>query len=690
MTNDDSRVLCHGDETRAALDALEFSDGDKSCSNQEFDELNVNESVDELDLQIEAYLDDELSSEERAEFENKLANDASLRKRVELEKKTLDALGTLDDEPNVVDITERTVDRLNSETKAKLEELRSKRAAQTRRGRLVQIAAPFACLILGFCVFSAVLPDVSRQRERDADVVERLVQLEAVGDFDYLEALSNANLFEEWRKRPVANLPGAKRAENVVSADIRERPYSELVKDAAFYRLQRRFEALDHDSQEHWRKLRRQIDKSPDKEKLLQTLDDYAGWLLVSTGASDRARLEAMPVDARIQEIRRRMDASQRFVDSMRNRLNNQRSENQERNAGNFAQNTGPGSALRATLPENLRREDFRSIYNKYVEYRSKKNASADDSQGRHDDVMEFLSEVGTDNLVSDFSQESKNELDALDETQRSSMIGLIVSLSFVENAERFVPTRPFQNNEEQQRNPFRRRGASIQELAETLRNANDRARDLITSSPPYEARGRLLGLYWGFFNPQTQNERDDRARGTGMDMQRRPGGGMNMSPGGAPGFGGPINSWQGGPSGRAPGAPGAPNFGGPMNNWPDAPSDKAPGAPGAPNFGGPMNNWPGAPSDKEHGVPGAPNFGGPMNNWPGARSEKAHGAPDAPNFGGPINNWPAGTKSGESSSQGGMPGNLPSAAPFSADNSHSGADDHSDKDQPSNEKESQ
>ena len=545
--------------TRDALYALERESDDVGDFGLD-DELAFDDApLDEIDLTIQEYLDGELSDEERAAFEARIANEPWLAKRVESSKSTFDVLDAFDEpvesESVAVDLTERTVDRLNQEAKAELAAIKARRDAVRRRGKALSIAAPILFLFIGYGVFAALTPDVERQRERDARVVERLMQLEAVDDFEYLKALADANLFESLRQTSPPNMAfGARNRENAALAEVRDRPYDELIKNSVFYRLQRRFEALDRETQDKYRELRRQIDESPEKEKLLQTLDDYSGWIVSSTSDADRRRLAASPIPTRIREIRRRVDDAQRFMDAFRSWQNGRRSGEQ---SGGGARNNGPGSSLRAALPPTLQRENFQSIYNKYVEFMSNPENNDGDSS-RHDDVLDFLAATDQESLISDFSQESKDELNALDPAQRSSTLGLIVSLSFIENGRRFVQTRPFQDSESRSR----RRGGSVQELGETLRETNPRARDYVTSLPPLEARGALMSLNWGVgnwnsFNVNSQNNPNNRNE-RNVDPSNR-----NRNPFGAgtPPFGGgfPGRFPPGGPGFNQVGAPSGP-----------------------------------------------------------------------------------------------------------------------------------
>lgn len=556
------------DETQEALDALERESALEAEFKLDFegqfndapDLDDDNDPVDETTMIIVAYLDNELSEEERDNFEKRLLEDSKLRERVESERLAINAVDELRKEPTTVDLTEQTVDKLNTEAKEELERILLRNEARERRAHAVQFAIPFLLFVLGYLLFAAFAPNVSRQRERDANVVERLAQLEAVGDYEYLRALADSNVFEKWREAlktsrgrfysqraqfsrntPEVSLNDAADAENA-SAIGKGKSYKELLRDPVFYRLQRRFEALDEPTRNKWRELRRQIDADPDREKLLQTLDDYTSWLVSSTNQTERLRLEDAPIPGRIMEIRRKLDESIRIAELGQTRQNNGGNNNQNPGAakerpandgkanapqlpqqpnmrpGNNERNNQRdrlGASLRSALPDPLQRENLHSVYNKYVEYRrAHEHQGATD--GEHDDVLDFLTNVPVDEIVADFSQESKDVINELEPQQRSSLIGLVVSLSFLENADNIVQTRPMQwgrrNN-----NGFNygfQRGDSVQTLAKTLRNANQETRDFITSCPALEAHGILMSLQWGFFRYNAFDQNNPGRRG--------------------------------------------------------------------------------------------------------------------------------------------------------------------------------
>lgn len=483
------------------------------------------DAIDPIELEITDYLADEMTREEKSAFEEKMRLDPELKRRVDAEREALNALDELqwsDLDNSNVDLIEATVDKLNSETQTELDEALAKRKKLDARAKLAAIVTTVVAIALGFCAFAAVLPSEQEKREADARVVERLAQLEAVGDFDYLKALAAANFLPEWREawRNFDAENDEKEDENVEnnSAASTQRSYQELTQDRVFYRLQRRFEALPEKEQNRWRDLRRQIDRDEDAEKLLQTLDDYSAWLLKSTNLEEREQIDNMTIPERLEEVRKRINESVRFANSLKlrnavqNGEKNGQGDAQRRDWGAQRMQTNPAqyknAALRAALPEEFKDEDLTSLAQKYGEYARKRRADDRNLFGAHEGVVQFVQDSNSEELLSNFSEKARNYLDDADPQTRSTLIGLLVSVGYLEEYERrrAPMTRPFQY-----RNPlvtpFQQRANgesgkvrqdSTKELAETLKKAPLPVRDYILSCPPQEARGLLVGLNWG------------------------------------------------------------------------------------------------------------------------------------------------------------------------------------------------
>ncbi len=519
-----------------AIDAIDDGDCDDYSPNELGDD-GGGDIVDSIELLIADYLDDALSPEDRSSFERLVDKDESLRKRVEEERNAWNALDFLEVEPESNDLVETTVERLNAETEAEITRVSEARKKSRRRAVGVQVVASALLLLTGYFAFAAVMPSAETRRERDAKVVERLAQLEAVGDFEFLVALDSANLFDVWRAKMRENQL-ATEGKIAPALETREgevdRPYAELAQDRVFYRLERRFEALPAKEQDRWRNLRAQIDAASNSSKLLRTLDDYNFWLATSTTPSDRERLDAMSTSDRVAEIRRKVDESNRSLDFFRKLREGPAPQgfplqpptpnsgaNPNANPGtnpNDAERTPPPtnnkalSALRASLPDEIKNENLAPLYCQYVNFLRSKGGD-ESPNGQCEGIVNFLKESDPNCLTSDFSDCGKNYVKGLDESTKSTILGLLVSISFLEETERnrAPETRPFQYRPRgefpQDRGKFgprggapdfKMKGESVAELARSLQNARGATRDYITSCPAQEARGLLLGLHWG------------------------------------------------------------------------------------------------------------------------------------------------------------------------------------------------
>ena len=488
----------------ADFDSLELVDEQDPDA---FDDDLDTTPLDETELQIAAWLDGELDDEERAEFEKRLENDPQLRARVESEKNAVDALELIDDDGDIdpdSQVVDKTVEKLNAQTQGELNALQNEKRKRRRTAFLVQGIAFIVLCALGFEVFNLFFPNVEKRRREDAPVVERLQQLESVGTFDYLVALDQSRILDLWRQTQkeafeIFAPPFAKRKESVPV--VANRTYDELLQDRVFYRLQRRFESMDPQTQEKWRVLSRQINEAPNSASLLKTLDDYSAWLVLSLQSDERESIEALPISERLREIKRRVFEWKKTVDAFKSaQLNKSNESNAAANADDAdpqSRRRGPMSLLRASLPSELQKEDLRPIYSAYLQYRDakQKNPNIND---RREDVLEFIATIDKEKLFSQFSPESRKWLEELAPEEQSSILGLLVSVSFIENVERpFVPMRPFQNEDGPRKMNDPSAIDSVQNLAVTLRVASQEERDFITSCPIPEARGRLIGLAW-------------------------------------------------------------------------------------------------------------------------------------------------------------------------------------------------
>ena len=466
------------------------------------DAMETDAELDPLDEEIAAYLDDELEPEEREVFERRLVDDPQLRARVDAERDAWNALSLLAvDSPNER-LPDAVVERLDDETQT---ELRALSAILRRRRALRALWLGSTALLLaalGFGVFSLLFPDVQTRRERDFRVVERLAQLEIVGEFDYLTALDASGLFDA-PSPPFGDAPPS-----TVDDETSLKSFEELAQDRVFYRLQQKFERLDAETQERRRTLYRQIVDAPNADALWSLLDRYCAWFSAVANADEREKLLAAPIPERLEIVRRYRDFARRLAE-------------RQRDAGNrFAPGSPPTSfpfaekvndaqrrekspqirAFRDALPEELRDENLDALGQKYDDFLRNKR----DYGGKRESALAFLTEELSEKIVDDFSPQARDYLRGLAEEERSAALGLLVTLGFWEREERaFKPTRPFQRDARPFERPFEKdaqRRDAVRELAETLRNLPPETRDFLTSRPADETRGLLWATHWRAF----------------------------------------------------------------------------------------------------------------------------------------------------------------------------------------------
>ncbi|MBR2005755.1 MAG: hypothetical protein IJ991_16430 [Thermoguttaceae bacterium] len=495
-----------------------FSDLDAELDNRASE---TDAELDPLDEEIAAYLDDELAPEARAAFERRLADEPKLRARVDAERDAWNALSLLDVAAPNERLPDAVVERLDSETQTELLALST--SLRRRRALRALFLASTALLLaaLGFGVSSVLFPDVQTRRERDFRVVERLAQLEIVGDFDYLTALDASGLFaptpppppfaspadaRRTPPRPGSFAPGAPAPPPPPPPT--PKTLEELSQDRVFYRLQQKFERLDAPTQERRRALYRQIVDAPNADALWPVLDRYCAWFSAVPSDDDREKLLAAPIPERLEIVRRYREFARRFAERQRDgagRFAPPQAQNNARTS-DAAERRGDSPQIRAfrdALPEELRDENLDALGQKYDDFLRTKR----DYGGKRESALAFLTEESSEKIIAALSEKARSYLRDLSEEERSAALGLLVTLAFWEREERSSrPTAHFPNGGRAAATfgaqPFARdaqRQDFIRELAETLRKLSPERRDFLTSRPADEMRGVLWATHWRF-----------------------------------------------------------------------------------------------------------------------------------------------------------------------------------------------
>lgn len=530
----------------------------------------IDEPLDPLEEQIVAYLDGELTPEEQAIFEKFIENEPELKQRINEERKAWNALELLDSESSEQDIVGSTVDRLNSETQAELQLLQLK----TRRRRSILIIASICASIVlcfvGYAFSSLVFPDIQTRRERDCHVVERLPALEAAGSFEYLNALDDAGLFTSPFLTSTDAKPRALKSYEDLSQDrafYRNQQRFESFSATERQRLRELYEQIDRsqnaarlwklaDDYAFWLAVainkieREQIETLSTNEKLhaIRKKQEFFKRLYEYSQTSENMRAVG------------NMRPQRGFGAPWHNPDDPQRMQNENNDA------YLPAAAIRMSLPDKLKDVDLSKIYQHYLDFVKKRRTDRDKST-LPDDVFAFLKETDPRELLSLTPKETQEYLSEKTEEELESSVGLLVALSYLEHsvAERrpAPPNVPFgapnarkekmgfettsgnnwiESNTKEGRNapnnkpndrfasttfnemkgPQTRFGFggpfagspqnTIEDLADTLKNAPEEAKKFIFSNPPQTSWPVLIGLHWRL----TQAREFNSAQGKG------------------------------------------------------------------------------------------------------------------------------------------------------------------------------
>lgn len=265
--------------------------------------------------EIVAYLDGELSAEESARVEQRLASDESYRQQLQSIERAWLALDQLPQE-YVDDRFSRTTMELA--VKAAATEVQERTMALPvvqRRRRLSSVLAACAAAALGFLVFRLAWQGPDRALLADLPVVDNV---DVYAQFDsptYIRSLQQelGDDLHELGCKPCQAPERMERLKVVSDAEGRDEWLNQL-DDEERTNLRakyNRFRQLPADEQNRLRKLHGQIAAEPDAEKLQQAMLVYSDWLGGLPPARQFELRTMQPPEERIRTI-------ERWVDEMR------------------------------------------------------------------------------------------------------------------------------------------------------------------------------------------------------------------------------------------------------------------------------------------------------------------------------------------------------------------------------------
>jgi hypothetical protein len=403
--------------------------------------------------EIVAYLDGELSPEESARVEQRLAADESYRQQLQSIERAWLALDQLPQE-YVDDRFSRTT--MEMAVKAAATEVLERTMALPivqRRRRLSTALAACAAIALGFLVFRLAWQPPDRLLLTDLPVIDNVdvyTQLESPEFLRSLQQKLGADLHELGGQPHVAP-ERLKRLQLVSQADDRDRWLGELdAEERATLRGKfNRFQQLPADEQQRVRKLHAEIAAAPDAEQLQLAMMVYNEWLGGLPPARQFELRTMHPVSARVETVERWADDMRddalltltdeelrRFVRKIRQPLDDlQRdaardvlnSDDQRKNSrGNrLMLNQIPNAMAMQVFSGMSRRGEFQEAVLEALPERTRAAFASLDPRQKIDRIMTWLRQ--SDSLQGEVSQESLERFFAeeLDAETRAELLSL-------------------------------------------------------------------------------------------------------------------------------------------------------------------------------------------------------------------------------------------------------------------------
>jgi hypothetical protein len=261
-----------------------------------------------LDELLVAYLDGELSPEERRQLEERLATDADVRRRLKELEKTWELLDDLNARPTSRQLVQSTLEMVAVAAKEDAEQTLVDASRRRRFGVWAVFGGLLLSLAAGFCITALILPDPNRQLVDDLSILENLDAYRAIGDIAFLQSLRDAGLFSseggEAIVETATTVPdsSAERRER-----IRQMTPGEKQRLAT---LQERFQTLELGEQERLQQLDQSLRNAPDAERLVAIMHRYVAWLKTLPSFAP-AELAGLSAPDRVQWIKKRLKAEQ-------------------------------------------------------------------------------------------------------------------------------------------------------------------------------------------------------------------------------------------------------------------------------------------------------------------------------------------------------------------------------------------
>jgi len=297
--------------------------------------------------QIAAYLDGELSAEEHAQVEQRLATDEAFCQELQ----SLDRAWAALDELPLTTVEDRfaktTMAMVVQSARSEVTQKTCALPIQKRKRNLKNAFLIATAGLLGCLVFRASWQNPNRPLLADLAVIQNVDAYAQFREVDFLRQLGRRVPTEAWPT------DSGLRVEEESSSQSPQAWLENLAEDQrlALRAKSNRFRALPAERQERLRRLHQEIGTAEDAEQLQQTMHAYQHWL-GSLPASEQYELRELPADRRVGRIQKMLrqyamnkslemtqEELQAFFQKVKSRLEQER--------GNFLEKMAPREKAR-------------------------------------------------------------------------------------------------------------------------------------------------------------------------------------------------------------------------------------------------------------------------------------------------------------------------------------------------------
>ncbi len=283
--------------------------------------MNDHSSSDDNSKQLEeivAYLDGELSPQESAQVERRLASDETYRQKLQSIDRAWAALdelpaATVDDQ-----FSKTTMELVVESARNEVEQQTRALPVQQRKQRLSTVVLVTAAALLGALVFRLVWENPNRALVADLPLIQYIDIYSQFRDDEFLRKLRQQLGDGHWAlggdaEHPMDNL---EQFRLVAAADTREDWLDTLAPNerVTLRAKYNRFRSMSEEQQGRLRALHQQIESAPDAVELQQTMLEYQQWLN-GLPPSEQYELRERQLEDRVRRVIQIVQAEEKSFD---------------------------------------------------------------------------------------------------------------------------------------------------------------------------------------------------------------------------------------------------------------------------------------------------------------------------------------------------------------------------------------